>query len=64
MKNNREIILETLEAKKMTQSRLAAEADMDIGLLNKIVLGRAPVTKKTADKLERALGIQLSVTTK
>lgn len=64
MKNNGEIILETLEFKKMTQARLAAEADMDIGLLNKIVLGKSPVTKKTADKIEKVLGIQLSVATK
>lgn len=53
-----EILVETLEAREMSQSELARRMARPIKTINEIVNGKAAITPETAIQLERALGVR------
>jgi addiction module HigA family antidote len=53
-----EILVETLEARGMSQSELARRMGRPIKTINEIVNGKAAITPETAIQLERALGVR------
>ena len=44
----------------MSNKELAEKLDVDIDELNKVIKGKAPITKETATKLEYVLGVPAS----
>jgi addiction module HigA family antidote len=51
-----EVLAEYLEAYSMTQTELAARTGLTKKTINEIIISKAPITSKTALKLERSLG--------
>ena len=52
-----DVLLETLEARSMTQAELARRMGRPLKTINEIVKAKAAVTPDTAIQLERALGV-------
>ena len=56
-----EILFETLEARDITHSELAARTGLSLKTVSQITNSRAPITSETAIQLERVLGISATL---